>query len=110
MTEAFQATMMQLFGEQDTYRPTPKQVDKMLALEEKGMDYMHKERTMWQPRQIAELVSFVLILLFVVVLIWIILDKAPQYTGEVISVIVGLVGGGLGGYGYGAKKSGSRDE
>lgn len=110
VSEAFEAGMMRIFGEQDTYKPTKSQVDKMLSLQEKGMDYTHKERTMWQPRQVAELVSFILLLIFVTGLIWLILDKAPQYTGEVISVVIGLVGGGLGGYGYGSKKNKSQDE
>lgn len=42
MTEAFQAQMLQIFGDGGSaYKPTEKQVDKMLALEEKGMDYTH---------------------------------------------------------------------
>jgi uncharacterized membrane protein (DUF106 family) len=104
MSQAFQAGMMQIFGEQDTYKPTKSQVDKMLALQEKGMDYTHKERTMWRPQQLAQLIAFIITLIFFIVLIWLILTKAPQYTGEVVTAVVSLIGGGGVGFGIGYRK------
>lgn len=104
LSEAFQASMLQIFGEQETYKPTKSQVDKMLALQEKGMDYTHKERTMWQPAQISQLIVLVIVLLFVIGILWVILTQAPQYTGQVVTSIIGLIGGTGIGYGIGYKK------
>lgn len=109
-SEAMQAGMMQIFGDQEAYKPTKSQVDKMLALQEKGMDYTHAERTMFQPKQVLEVVVFVAILLFIAGVLTLVIFKAPQYTGEAISSVIGLLGGGGIGYGVGLKKRNSEDE
>lgn len=52
LSEAVQANLLQIFGDGgSTYKPTEAQVDRILALQEKGMDYTHDERTSVSPRQ-----------------------------------------------------------
>lgn len=64
MTEQFQAHMLQMFGDaSNTYKPTESQVDKILALQEKGMDYTHAERTKLLPQHIMGIVLVLVALL-----------------------------------------------
>lgn len=112
--ETVTAHMMQVFGEQNKqYIPTQAQVDKILALQEKGMDYTHKERTTWSPKQTIELIVFAIIIITLIGIFTLTLFYAKEYLGEVISGMVGLLAGGAGGYGYGrshAKNSNTEKE
>ena len=50
--ETVTAHLLQIFGNQSQqYTPTQSQVDKILELQEKGMDYTHDERTHFSPKQ-----------------------------------------------------------
>lgn len=104
MNESMVANIMQMtLGRQ--YIPTSEQVDKLLALQEKGMDYTHKERTSYLPSQVLEFWAFFVIIAILALIFTLTILLAPQYLEQVASGIIGLIGGGLGGYGYGVKKS-----
>lgn len=94
------AHMMQIFGSQaQQYMPTQAQVDKILALQEKGMDYTHKERTEYSPKQKTELTMFIIVLFVMLIIFILSLFFAKEYLGEIISGTVGFLAGGAGGYG-----------
>lgn len=102
--ETVTAHLLQIFGNQSQqYTPTQSQVDKILELQEKGMDYTHDERTHFSPKQWMNLgVLFItvsaLLLVFLSCLFF-----AKEYLGEVVSGIVGLLAGSFGGYGLGSR-------
>lgn len=106
------AHMMQIFGSPaQQYVPTQAQVDKILALQEKGMDYTHEERTMCSPIQKIEFTVFLVVVLVLLIIFVLSLFFAREYLGEIISGIVGLFAGGAGGYGYAkSKKIGNNNE
>lgn len=110
--ETVTAHLLHIFGNQSQqYSPTQLQVDKILELQEKGMDYTHDERTHFSPKQwmnLGVLLITVLALLFVFVLS---LFFAKEYLGEIVSGLVGLLAGSFGGYGMGSRsKVKSNDE
>jgi len=109
VTEEMGIQMMRLFGSQNQYQPTQAQVDKILALQEKGMDYTHQERTKISPKQLSGLIVLgvavaVLLAIFFSCLFW-----AKELLGEVVAGMVGLLTGGIGGYGIG-KSTEKKDE
>ena len=110
MSEAMQAGMMQIFGEQEPYKPTKSQIDKILSLQEKGMDYTHKERTMWQPKQVMSLIVFVIVIIAILGLVALTAWLAKEYIGQVITGAIAFVAGGAGGYGFANRKQRSEDE
>lgn len=110
VSEAMQAGMLQIFGDQEPYKPTKAQVDKMLALQEKGMDYTHKERTMWQPRQVSNLIVFSIIVFALLGIIALTAWLAKEYIGQVITGTVAFLAGGAGGYGFANRHKQSDDE
>ena len=112
INENVTAHMMQIFGNQtQQYVPTQAQVDKILDLQEKGMDYTHKERTKFSPRQITELTMFVAVILILLAVFVLSLFFAKEYLGEIISGAVGFLAGGAGGYGFAhSKKSDNGNE
>jgi len=99
------AHMMQIFGNQaQQYVPTQAQVDKILGLQEKGMDYTHEERTKYSPKQKTELTIFIIVLFVMLIIFILSLFFAKDYIGEVIYGAVGFLAGSAGGYGYGRSK------
>jgi len=105
-TMAMQA-MQIITGNQ--YNPTTEQVDKMLALQEKSMDYTHKDTHTFLPKDILEVGKFVFVILIGVGLFVFATFKAEEYLGEIASALLGLLAGGGIGYGYGAKKRNNGD-
>jgi hypothetical protein len=109
MTDETTMQILRIFNAQNQYEPTQAQVDKILLIQEKGLDYAHQERMRVSPKQKIELVLF-LAGLFVLVLIFVLcLLYAKEYLGEIVSGIVGLVAGVLGGYGYGKSQQEAQD-
>lgn len=103
--ETVTAHLLQIFGNQSQqYVPTQAQVDKIIGLQEKGMDYTHQERTCFSPKQKIETGVFVLVVFLMVGMFVFSVYKAPQYTGEILAGIIGFFGGGLSGYGYANSK------
>ena len=86
------------------YNPTNAQVDKMLALQEKSMDYTHKDTHTFLPKDILEISKFAFVILVGVGLFVFATYKAPQYLGQIASALLGLIAGGGIGYGYGSRK------
>jgi|GEM_PF-1817210 len=86
------------------YNPTTEQVDKMFALQEKSMEYTHKDTHTFLPKDILEISKFVFIILMGFVLFVFATYKAPQYLGQIASALLGLIAGGGIGYGYGSRK------
>jgi hypothetical protein len=112
MSESFMAHAMQIMNA-NQYTPTQAQVDKMLALQEKGMDYTHNERIHFSPALISALSVFGFLIIVLVGLFVFCVFYAPQYASQIISLAIGLATGGLGGYGYGStrgKKKNGDDE
>lgn len=108
--ESFMAHAMQIMGDNGGYKPTERQVDKILELQEKGMEYTHKERTNVLPKQWLELVVFVVIIAsFFGVLVFVAI-YAPNYLGETITGILGFLSGGVGGYGIAKAKTTKKEE
>lgn len=105
-TMAMQA-MQIITGNQ--YNPTTEQVDKMLALQEKSMDYTHKDTHTFLPKDILEVGKFVFVILVGVALFVFATFFAEEYLGEIASALLGLLAGGGIGYGYGAKKRNNGD-
>lgn len=89
------AHIMQIVGSQ-SYQPTQAQVDKMLAMQEKGMDYTFKERNTFTADRITKLIVLVVFVGIYVFSVY----TVPQYVGEIISGMIGFLTGGIGGYGY----------
>lgn len=111
MTEQFQGQLLQLFGEQgNAYKPTEAQVDKMLALQEKGMDYTHTERTKILPAQWMSIIITLAIILGFVGLIWVTAVYANQHLEKVITGAVSFLAGGAGGYGIARAKARNSDD
>lgn len=104
VTEHFMATAMQIMNS-NQYTPTQGQVDKMLALQEKGMDYTHKERTNFTPHLITTICGFAFFTIIIVGLFIFCIFYAPQYASQILSGAIGLLTGGIGGYGYANKKN-----
>ncbi len=108
--ETVTAHLLQIFGNQgQQYVPTQAQVDKIIGLQEKGMDYTHKERTNFSPKQKIEVGVFAGVMVVLVGMFIFSVYKVPEYSGEIISGLIGLISGGIGGYGYGSKKKGKEE-
>jgi len=99
LNDSVMAHFMQIAGTQ-SYQPTQAQVDKMLEMQEKGMDYTFKERNTFTAERITRLVVFFAVLLTFIGVFVFATYKVPQYLGEIISGMVGFLTGGVGGYGY----------
>lgn len=107
--ETFMAHVMQIMGSNGSYKPTERQIDKILELQEKGMDYTYKERTNFSPALITEIGLILLIVLTFFGLLFFVKQAAPEYLGETITGFIGVLAGGLGGYGYGKVKGQKED-
>jgi hypothetical protein len=105
-TMALQA-MQIITGNQ--YNPTTEQVDKMLALQEKSMDYAHKDIHTFLPKDILEIGKFIFVILVGVGLFVFATYEAEEYLSEIASALLGLLAGGGIGYGYGSKKRNNGD-
>ncbi len=109
--EKVTAHIMQIFGNQaQQYVPTQGQVDKILELQEKGMDYTHEERKNFSPKQKIELIIFIAVIVVVFFIFVLALFFAKEYLGEIISGAVGFIAGGAGGYGFASKSKKSNDD
>lgn len=106
INETVTSHMLRIFGNQaGQYVPTQSQVDKILALQEKGMDYTHHERTNSSPKQKAELIMFMTIIGVMVIIFILSLFFAKEYLSEIISGTAGFLAGGAGGYGFAKSKN-----
>lgn len=105
--EQVTAHLLQIFGNpgQQQYVPTQAQVDKILSLQEKGMDYTHEERIKFSSKQKLELSFFGITVLVLVIVFLLTLFFAKDYLREVITGILSFVAGGAGGYGIGKANS-----
>ncbi len=102
--EHFYAQMLQVTqGRQ--YVPTTAQVDKILALQEKGMDYTHNERTRFLPQHIFQYGTFAFVILLVVGVFVFSTFYAKEYLATIASALFGLTAGGVGGYGLGVRNA-----
>lgn len=111
MSETFMASAMQIMSA-NSYTPTQAQVDKMLSLQEKGMDFTHHERTHFSPQLISTLLAVGGLALIIVGLFVFCVFYAPEYASQIIALGIGLITGSVGGYGYGSrakKKNGDED-
>jgi hypothetical protein len=107
--DVVEARMLQIMGQQQ-YVPTSAQVDKILELQEKGMDYTHDERTRVSPQQKLAFSAFVIVAVILVAVFVLTLFFAKEYISQVISAVLGLVAGGAGGYGIGKSRSNKNGE
>lgn len=99
------AQILQIFGNQSNqYVPTQAQVDKILDLQEKGMDYTHEERKNFSPKQKMEITFFLSAVVILVVVFVLCLFFAKEYVGEIVSGLIGFIAGGAGGYGIAKSK------
>ena len=85
--------------------PTPGQVEKMLGLFEKNMDYQHKENMAFLPKDILTVGCYVLALLILLSIFILCVFFAKEYLGEIVSGFLGLAAGGGLGYGFGMRKN-----
>lgn len=108
VSETFIAHAMQLMTA-NSYTPTQAQVDKMLSLQEKGMDYTHNERIHFSPQLISTLIVFAVLAAIIVGLFVFCVFFAPQYASQIITAAVSLATGAFGGYSYGTSKSRKKD-
>ena len=103
MNERVVAQMLEIStGKQ--YIPTPGQIDRMLSLYEKDMDYTHEENKTYLPKDILGFITFLVIIAVVLAVFIFSAFYAKEYLGEIVSAILGLVAGGAGGYSYGMSK------
>ncbi len=103
--ETVTAHMMQIFGNQSQqYMPTQSQVDKVLDLQAKGMDYTHEERTKFSPVQKIEVTVIIVVIITFLIIFALSIFFAKEYVGEIISGMIGVLTGGFGGYGLGRSK------
>ncbi|MFH1620739.1 MAG: hypothetical protein ABIB04_01500 [Patescibacteria group bacterium] len=109
ITDEVAMHVMRIFGNQNQYEPTQAQVDKILSLQEKGMDYTHEERTRVSPKQKLEVTVLIVGAILLLIVFILCLFSAKEYLGEVVSGIVGLLAGSFGGYGFGKSKT-KKDE
>jgi len=109
MNETVIAHMLQMSAGKQQYVPTNDQVDKIIALQEKGMDYTHKERTTYLPQNILQVCAFAFTVLVITGIFVFSAFYAKEYLGEIISGVFGLGAGGGIGYGFGSKKSKNTD-
>jgi len=98
--ETVQAHMLQIMGQQQ-YIPTQSQVDKILAIQEKGMDYTHQERCQNSPHQKIIFISFIMAIITLLVIFTLTLFFAKEYLSQVVSGVFGILAGSGIGYGYG---------
>jgi hypothetical protein len=111
ISEAFQAQLLQIYGNQGGgYRPTRQQVDKILALQEKGMDYTHKERMNVTAKQKVDMFLFGGVVVALIVIILIVAWKAPDQIGLAITGAIAFLTGGAGGYSIGKSKKKADDD
>lgn len=102
--ETVTAHLMQIMGA-NRYRPTEAQVDKMLALQEKGMDYTYNERTKFNAPLIYNLIIILIIIVSAGAAFVFTAIKIPQYLDVVIAGLISFLTGGAGGYGLGRSQS-----
>lgn len=100
INETVTARMLQIAGAKNDYIPTQAQVDKILELQEKGMDYTHDERTRFSPKRKADLILAIIVIVTFLIIFILALFFAKEYLGEIITGFVGLLTGGIGGYSY----------
>jgi len=85
----------------DTPNLSEKQVDEVLSQRRKIAEFVHEDRQ----RDSYDMKFYLIgILLFVLLFSGLVLWKKPDVFSEVLSLIVGLFGGGVGGYGIGKTK------
>jgi len=109
--ETVTAHMARIIGNQSSqYIPTQAQVDKILSLQEKGMDYTHEERTVCSPKQKIQLTMFMVIIIVLIIIFTLSLFYAKEYLGEIISGTVGILAGGIGGYGIAGRYKNNNDK
>lgn len=109
--ETVTAHLLQIFGNQtQAYMPTQAQVDRILALQEKEMDYAHEERRHLSPRQKIQLFAFFVITVVFLTLFFACLFYAPEYLGEVITGAIAFAAGSAGGYGIAKSKQKQAEE
>lgn len=101
-SETFMAHAMQIMSA-NSYTPTQAQVDKMLSLQEKGMDYTHRERTHFSPQLISSLIVFGALIFVLIGLFVFCVFFAPEYASQIITGALGVITGAFGGYGYGVR-------
>lgn len=94
----------------DPYKLTEEQLDKMIAFEEKKLDYAHKERTQVLPQHRFDInrnlfLTFTILGSFLIVFM-LVLAFAPEHVDKLISLFAGL----LGGYGFGKSNFFGKDK
>ncbi len=99
-SNSFNVLVSQAMGSLDAYKPTKEQVDKMLSLEEKSMDYTLKDRSRAFEQLKFESRNEMIYFFSAVLLILGIMVFQPNYTSQAISLLFG----GLGGYGFASQK------
>lgn len=102
-SETVTAHLMQIMGN-NRYKPTESQVDKMLALQEKGMDYSFQERTKFTAPIVSKLVIIVIGFVFVGGLFVYTATYLPEYIDVVLAALISFGTGSVGGYGFGTRK------
>lgn len=86
------------------YNPSSAQVDRFLDLQEKGMDYTHKDNHTFLPKDILEAGKFVFVVMVIVGVLVFSTFYAKEYLGEIISGIFGLLAGGGVGFSIGSSR------
>src|ERR1700722_215113 len=100
-TETSLQILLQKIVGGNTFTPTEKQVDEILAQRAKVIDYVHEDKKIASADSRFYLkMVLVFVLIFAALVLW--LDK--DIFSQVLSFLAGLFGGGLGGYGFGKLK------
>lgn len=83
---------------QTSYKPTEAQVDKILLLEEKKMDYAYKSQMTIPAKYKWDYYKDLIYLALSISVLCLVLIYKPEFTTEVLTLVIGLLGGGAVGY------------
>jgi hypothetical protein len=101
----FSLLIQQAMGNPNAYKPTKEQVDKILALDEKTIDYTREDKkdafSKYKIENKKEIFYFITVL---GVLALVVIFK-PEYSSQALSALLG----GLGGYGFRNQKEPVKD-
>ena len=102
-------TQMVLSQIDDSFKPTERQFDKILDLEEKRIDYAFRSQNMIPEKYKWEYFSYLISLVIGLFIFVFISFYRPEYFSQVLSLVIGLVGGGFVGYSRGSQ-AGNRNK
>jgi hypothetical protein len=101
----FSLLIQQAMGNPNAYKPTKEQVDKILALDEKTIDYVREDKKEAHSKYRLDSQKEIFYFITIIGILLIIIIFKSEYTSQALSVLLG----GIGGYGFRGQKESSKE-